>query len=145
VPDKQSAPDHGWKKQPWRAATALALLVCTLAAAGYWWRTAHDQPEISGRWKAELSAPGEKSLALYLDLEVAGNKLLGTVRYPTGDSGIHDGTREGNRISFQTRHVPQFETEPVVIRFEGQLAGSELKLVMQTDQGIRHLTGIRQK
>jgi hypothetical protein len=119
--------------------------VCTLAAAGYWWRAAHDQPEISGRWKAELSAPGEESLPLYLDLEVAGNRLLGTVRYPTGDSGIRDGTREGNRISFQTRHVPQFETEPVVIRFEGQLADSELKLVMQTDQGVRHLTGIRQK
>ena len=50
---------------------------------------------------------------------------------------------DGNHISFQTQHVPQFETQPVVIRFEGELAGSELKLVMQTDQGIRRLTAVR--
>ena len=139
----QQAPDRTKTPRRWRAATATAVIVCVLAAGAYWWHTAQGKGEISGRWKAELSAPGEKPLAVFLDLEAAGTKLLGTVSYPTGESGIHDGIRNGNHISFQTQHVPQFETQPVIIRFEGEFAGNELKLVMQTDQGIRRLSAVR--
>ena len=139
----QQAPDRTKKPGRWRAATATAVIVCVLAAGAYWWHTAQGKGEISGRWKAELSAPGEKPLAVFLDLEAAGTKLLGTVSYPTGQSGIRDGIRNGNHISFQTQHVPQFETQPVIIRFEGEFAGNELKLVMQTDQGIRRLSAVR--
>jgi hypothetical protein len=137
------APDQTRKPGRWRAATATAVIVCILAAGTYWWHAAQGKGEISGRWQAELSAPGEKPLAVLLDLEAAGTKLLGTVSYPTGESGIRDGIRNGNHISFQTQHIPQFETQPVIIRFEGELAGNELKLVMQTDQGIRRLTAVR--
>lgn len=139
----QQAPDRTKTPRRWRAATATAVIVCVLAAGAYWWHTAQGKGEISGRWKAELSAPGEKPLAVFLDLEAAGTKLLGTVSYPTGESGIRDGIRNGNHISFQTQHVPQFETQPVIIRFEGEFAGNELKLVMQTDQGIRRLSAVR--
>ena len=139
----QQAPDRTKAPGRWRAATATAVIVCVLAAGAYWWHTAQGKGEISGRWKAELSAPGEKPLAVFLDLEAAGTKLLGTVSYPTGESGIRDGIRNGNHISFQTQHVPQFETQPVIIRFEGEFAGNELKLVMQTDQGIRRLSAVR--
>jgi len=139
----QQAPDRTKTPRRWRAATATAVIVCVLAAGAYWWHTAQGKGEISGRWKAELSAPGEKPLAVFLDLEAAGTKLLGTVSYPTGQSGIRDGIRNGNHISFQTQHVPQFETQPVIIRFEGEFAGNELKLVMQTDQGIRRLSAVR--
>jgi TIR domain len=135
--------DRVQKTGRWLTITAAAVVICILTSGVYWWQAEQDTDKISGRWKAELFAAGEKPLSVLLDLQVTGTKLLGTVSYPTGESGIRDGTRDGNHISFQTQHVPQFETQPVVIRFEGELAGNKLRLVMQTDQNSRRLTAVR--
>jgi len=135
--------DRVQKTGRWLTISAAAVVIGILLSGVYWWQAEQDTDKISGQWKAELSAAGEKPLSVLLDLQVAGTRLLGTVSYPTGESGIRDGTRDGNHISFQTQHVPQFETQPVVIPFEGELAGNQLKLVMQTDQNSRRLTAVR--
>jgi hypothetical protein len=72
-----------------------------------------------------------------------GNQLLGTVHYPTGDAGIHDGDVEGTRVRFRTTHTPQFDDRPAEILFEGSIAGELLDLVVQDANGHARLTARR--
>jgi pimeloyl-ACP methyl ester carboxylesterase len=90
---------------------------------------------LTGEWLAEVTKKGMTPSRFVFDFEMIGNQLLGTVHYPTGDAGIHDGVVEGTRIRFRTIHTPQFENEPAEIRFEGTIAGDALDLIMQDVNG----------
>ena len=46
--------------------------------------------------------------------------------------------------SFTTAHLPQFEQQEALTRFEGTFEGNRLELVMQTDQAVRRFTATRQ-
>jgi hypothetical protein len=72
-----------------------------------------------------------------------GERVVGTVRYPTGDAGLRDGTIDGRRIRFKTVHTPQFESTPAEISFEGRIEGEVLELVLQDSNGIARLTARR--
>jgi hypothetical protein len=78
-----------------------------------------------------------------MDLETIDNRLIGTVHYPTGDAGIQDGDIEGNRIRFRTVHTPQFEDAPAEIRFDGQIVGETLELILQDAAGTARGTARR--
>jgi hypothetical protein len=98
---------------------------------------------LTGEWIAEVSRKESPPYRIALDLEMIGDQLLGTVHYPTGDAGIHDGEIDGTRIRFRTTHTPQFSDEPAEIRFEGTIAGDGLELIVQDSGGHARLTARR--
>jgi predicted alpha/beta hydrolase family esterase len=100
-------------------------------------------PDLTGEWLAEVTRKGMKPYRIGFELEMMNDVLLGTVRYPTGDAGIHDGEVDGTRIRFRTTHTPQFSDEPAEIRFEGTIAGDTLELVVQDSSGHARLTARR--
>jgi pimeloyl-ACP methyl ester carboxylesterase len=87
-------------------------------------------PDLTGQWIAEASKGG-KPFAIHLDLEVMGDRLYGTVHYPTGDAGIQDGQITGDRIQFRTVHTPQFADRPAEIRVDGRIKGDRLEFIFQ--------------
>jgi len=90
-----------------------------------------------------VTRKGLKPYQITLDLEMMGARLLGTVHYPSGDAGIHDGTIAGDRVSFRTVHTPQFADRVAEIRFEGSIAGDSLDLILQDDEGHGRLSARR--
>jgi len=99
--------------------------------------------DLTGEWIAEVARKGLKPYQITLDLEMMGARLLGTVHYPSGDAGIHDGTIAGDRVSFRTVHTPQFADRAAEIRFEGTIAGDSLDLILQDDEGHGRLSARR--
>ena len=94
------------------------------------------QPDISGDWIAELQKPGRPMFRIRMTLSRAGEQVIGTVRYPTGDGAIVDGRYFDGQITFHTVHVPQFETEPATIRFQVRVDGDVLRVTTADDGGI---------
>jgi len=99
--------------------------------------------DVNGTWIAEVVKRGQRSYHITLDLETMGERVVGTVRYPTGDAGLRDGTIDGRRIRFKTVHTAQFESTPAEISFEGRIEGEVLELVLQDSNGIARLTARR--
>ena len=100
-------------------------------------------PDLTGEWIAEVTKKGAKSYQIAFDLEMMGNQLLGTVHYPTGDAGIHDGVIDGTRVRFRTTHTPQFDDKPAEIQFEGTVTSNTLKMVVQDANGHGRVTARR--
>jgi hypothetical protein len=98
---------------------------------------------LAGRWNAEVVRPGMRPYSFTIDFEQVGDRLLGTVHYPTGDAGIQDGRMAGESISFRTVHTPQFESAPAEIRFDGRTSGDRLELILQDANGTGKVTASR--
>jgi hypothetical protein len=96
-----------------------------------------------GRWNAEVVRPGLRPYSFTIDFEQLGDRLFGTVHYPTGDAGIQDGRITGEGISFRTVHTPQFENAPAEIRFDGRTAGDTLEFILQDATGTGKVTARR--
>lgn len=134
-----------------RAMLVAAVSIAALTAAG-WWGYTHRPHErdaqsaaalLSGRWHADVASEQEAKFRIAFRFEVSGDRLLGTVDYPTGTGAIHDGLIRGEHVSFATTHTPQFEDREATARFEGDLSAQGLELVMQTDQAVRRFTAIK--
>jgi hypothetical protein len=56
--------------------------------------------DVSGRWVGEWTEPqGQgKVIRLHFNFEARGRALMGSVSYPTGESGIHDGRISGDQL-----------------------------------------------
>ena len=142
------------RKYAWIAS--VLLLVAIAAGAWQWQERKHhsDSPaakgeamapgatsravkngDISGTWKGVLSKDGRAFNVLFT-FEVSGNKLFGRVIYPTGEAGIQDGTIRDGRLSFITRHTPQFADKEATITVDGRMSGDEIEVVMQDDNGF---------
>ena len=100
---------------------------------------------LSGEWIAEVTKKGMKPYQIAIDLEMIGDQLLGTVHYPSGDAGIHDGVIEGTRVRFRTTHTPQFDDKEAEIRFEGTMTGDGLDLIVQDANGHGRVSARRKK
>jgi hypothetical protein len=97
-------------------------------------------PSLTGPWRAQSQDPGQAPFTILFEFRTEGNQVLGTVDYPTGMGSIEDGRIEEQRISFVTRHIPQFEDKPALVRFAGTLVNSnELRLTMQSDTRVRDI------
>ena len=72
---------------------------------------------------------------IYFTFEVVGDKLFGRAIYPTGEGGILDGKISQNRISFITKHVPDFADEEATITVEGTVSGDEIQILTQDKDG----------
>ena len=99
--------------------------------------------DLTGAWIADISRKGLTTYQIGLDLEMVNDRLFGTVHYPTGDAGIHDGKIDGTRVRFRTVHTPQFDDEPAEIVFEGSIKGGILELVVQDSGGHGRVTARR--
>ena len=93
-------------------------------------------PDISGDWIAELQQPGRPMFRIRMTFSRAGEQVIGTVRYPTGEGAIVDGRYVDGLITFHTVHVPQFETQPATIRFQVRVDGDVLRVTIADDGGI---------
>ena len=99
--------------------------------------------DLTGVWVAEVRKKGMAPSRLAMDFEMINGRLLGTVHYPTGDAGIHDGEVDGTRIRFTTTHTPQFDDKPAEIHFEGTITGETLEMVVQDANGHGRVTARR--
>ena len=93
-----------------------------------------DQGNVSGNWKAVVERKAVK-YEIYFTFEVASDKLFGTVIYPTGEAGILNGKISQNRISFITKHTPDFADEEATITVEGRVSGDEIEILTQDKDG----------
>lgn len=100
--------------------------------------------DISGKWIGGWTAPDGREVKIRFSFEVSGDRLMGSVRYPTGEGGIQEGKIDGDRVLFLTRHTPQFEDKEVTISYAGRIAGDAINLVMQRPDGARRLVVHRQ-
>jgi hypothetical protein len=89
---------------------------------------------ISGNWRAIVQKEAVK-YEIYFTFEVVGDKLFGKAIYPTGESGILNGRISENRISFITKHVPDFADEEATITVEGTVSGDEIQVFTQDKDG----------
>ena len=131
-----------WKWQEWKSRRdGSAASVATGSAAKGEATTAVGKPgtaantDISGTWKAVLNKDGSTFNAVFT-FEVSGDKLFGRAVYPTGEASIQNGTIGNGRISFITRHAPQFADREATITVDGRIAGDEIQILMQYDNGF---------
>jgi hypothetical protein len=129
-----------------RLRVAIPLVVMAGAIAGYFLlrpaaRVAGDAPisaapVIDGEWVAEMQKPGQQPFRIRLSFQRIGDSIGGMVQYPTGDGPMHDVTLKGRTLTFSTSHVPQFETSPATIRFQGEVTDERIRLMATDDGGV---------
>ena len=144
------------------AALFLLLLIAAGIGVGTWRKARHEREQaeatrhlghlanpsspvnppkaavdanISGSWRAVLQKEGVR-YETYFSFDVAGGKLFGKAIYPTGEAGILNGTVNGDKISFITKHVPDFSEEEVTFTIEGRISGNEIQIWMQDKDGL---------
>jgi len=93
-----------------------------------------DNANISGNWMAVVQKNDVK-YEIYFTFEVVGDKLFGRAIYPTGEAGILNGTIGQGKISFTTKHVPDFADEEATITVEGIVSGDEIQVFTQDKDG----------
>lgn len=99
--------------------------------------------DLSGEWRAEATNSRGHLLSIVLNLRIQAGQVLGDVTYPTGTGSIEEGVIHGNRISFVTRHIPQFAEQPATTRFAGDWKAGELRLTMQSPESVFDLIARR--
>ena len=132
----------------------LAAAVLVMAAVAWWFfagrsdtpATVAEAPpsvptpvepvDIAGEYVAEVQTPGRPSFRIRLTLTQAGKSIGGVVRYPTGDGVIQEGTIDGQALTFSTSHIPQFESEPAIIRFTGTVESGGIRLDLSDVSGV---------
>ena len=102
------------------------------------------QAELSGTWLGQWTTSNGQEVKIYFHFESSGDKLMGSVRYPTGEGGIWDGKIDGDRVLFSSRHTPQFEEHEVTISYAGRLNGDSIDLIMQRPEGVSRFVAYRQ-
>jgi TIR domain len=90
--------------------------------------------KLSGNWLAVVQKE-DVTYEIYLTFEVVGNKLFGKAVYPTGEAGILNGTIDQGKLSFTTKHVPDFSDEEATITVEGRVSGDEIEVFTQDKDG----------
>jgi TIR domain len=101
-----------------------------------------DNANISGNWRAVVQKEDVR-YEMYFTFEVIGDKLFGKAIYPTGEAGILNGTIKQNRISFITKHVPDFADEEATITVEGKISSDEIQVFTQDKDGYAKGTAHR--
>ena len=142
----RSAPGNGGatrqRRRPALAAVAAAAVVAAALGVTYLLvrppapetpNAVSAAPVLDGTWLAEVQKEGQRPFRIELSFAVAGDRITGMVRYPTGDAPVLAARRAGNVLTFHTSHVPQFESAPAEIRYQGELSEEDFRFTM-TDQ-----------
>jgi hypothetical protein len=93
-----------------------------------------NNADISGSWRAVVQKEGVR-YEIYFTFEVVDDKLFGKAIYPTGEAGILNGTISQSKISFITKHVPNFADQEATITVEGRISGDEIQVFTQDQDG----------
>ncbi len=119
-------------------------VAAVLAVLGILYFARPHQQRIDGIWIAQMKRGNQRPYRIRLEFTTASATVTGTVDYPTGTGTIEGGRLNGRRLTFFTRHTPQFENEPVTIRCNGMLDGADMRLICTypgaTAAGIAHRT-----
>ena len=99
--------------------------------------------DVGGKWVGTWTGPQGKEFRILFNFEAQGDRLMGSVRYPTGEGGIQEGRIDGDRLLFVTRHTPQFEDKEVTISYTGKVVGDQIDFVMQRPNGAQRLIAKR--
>jgi hypothetical protein len=122
------------------ASLAAVLVMAALATLAFWNTRgpapAVDPPRLDGVWLAQMQKPGQRSYPVRLEFHGGAAGYIGTVRYPTGDGVIQDIQVKGDAFTFKTVHLPQFESEPATIAYQGTFAGTTLHLTSTDPAGV---------
>jgi hypothetical protein len=113
-------------------AVAAALLGVWML----WPKEAAAGIDVDGEWIAELRRPGQPPFNIRLTLAVMGHQVMGSVRFPTGESPILEGRYVNRQMTFHTSHVPQFETQPAVVNFQARVEGGLMRLTIAYADGV---------
>ena len=103
--------------------TLLAIAAVVALAAG-----------VDGKWTGEGGRGGTQTLTLKAD----GAKLTGTMSTQMGELPISDGKVDGDKVSF-TLNI-EFNGNSISQKFNGALAGDELKMTVEGGRGTRNVT-----
>lgn len=120
------------KRWSWILAAALLLAMM----AGVLSRKTQPPFDVNGVWIAEIQKPGQRPFRVRLDLAAAGERLTGSVAYPTGEGAIRDGVLKSGTLAFYTVHMPQFATSEATVRWTGVVEGSGIRLTESDDSGV---------
>ena len=101
------------------------------------------EPDLNGEWVAELQKPGQRPFTIRMTLARNGAQVIGSISYPTGDASIADGHYVDGQLTFQTSHVPQFESEPATIRVQGRVENDEIRMTTADNGGVA--TGVARR
>src|SRR5262249_11700862 len=142
-----------------RLALAVAAIAVVCAISGYLWlrrpppgtasaavpaaQAAAPAPVIDGEWVAEMQKPDQPLFRIRLRFQRVGDSIGGVVHYPTGDGPMHDVALKGRTLTFTTTHVPQFASDPVTIRVQGDVGADEIRLLLTDPGGVA--TGVARR
>ena len=98
---------------------------------------------IDGDWIAEMQKPDQRPYPVRLTLARAGDQVIGSVGYPSGDGPILEGRYADGQMTFHTSHVPQFGMQPATIRFQARVDGDVIRLTSVDDAGVA--TGVARR
>jgi len=108
-----------------------------LVTAGIWfaWSMLHQAP-VDGEWIVDLKKAGQSPFRVPFSLMQVGHAITGEVHYPTGIAPILEGRRDGNHLSFHTKHVPDFSSETARIDVEAEFRGGEIQMTFTGAGGV---------
>jgi hypothetical protein len=112
-----------------------AGVVIAIVGAAMLLLSSRQKASLNGMWIARMERAGQRPYNIRLQFVQSGHTLTGQVEYPTGSGAIEDGTIDGGKLTFSTRHVPQFESQPARISFTGEIRGREVDLTSVTPDG----------
>jgi hypothetical protein len=122
---------------------SLTILAAALAGGWFAWPGVQQPPSFDGEWIAEMHKPGQPPYRIRIALARSDQQVIGTVRYPTGDGPILEGSVDENRLTFLTSHVPQFASEPATIRYQAEVQGDSITLTATDSSGTA--TGVARR
>ena len=93
-----------------------------------------DNANINGTGLAVVQKE-DVTYEIYFTFETVGDKLFGKAIYPTGQAGILNGTIGQGKLSFITKHVPDFAEEEATITVEGRVLGDKIEIFTQDKDG----------
>jgi hypothetical protein len=131
----------GWIRT-WGLRLAIPMLLL-IALPVFFVGNRSTPPSLDGVWIAEMQKPGQRPYRIRLQFAATGGQLTGLAQYPTGEGPILDAALDGTSIRFHTSHVPQFESEPATIRFQGEVVGGEIRLAATDVYGVA--TGVARR
>lgn len=141
------------RKKLMRRLIWKAPLLIALVSFAVWWQVNHDNERgagkestaanshlsamLAGSWTAEVTySSGERHREQFF-FQPEGDKLYGTASFLGIKRGIEDGKIAGETVSFQVRfeEVADGTTRSRWNRYEGKVAGAEIRLRILDDKG----------
>ena len=91
--------------------------------------------DIDGKWKGQLPGRDGNMREISFDFKADGSALSGSMQGFRGDVPISDGKFENGAIQFKVS--TNLGGSPIVMNYQGNLSGTELKMKMASENSPR--------